>query len=237
MPTPHIEARKEDIAPLVLFFGDPKRSKNAAEKYLHDVKCINTVRGALGYTGYTDNNVRITIMTHGMGQPSVGIYAYELMKFYDCKVFVRAGTCGGYQPELQLSDLIIASEVITDSNWPRLHDLPDDAVLKAPNDMVEIAKKEADKLGVKHHEGKIITSDVFYDKNINAWQKYYKDGLLGVEMETFALYELAQEFSIKALSIVSVTDNYHNDEIMTHELRSHLTKMVEIGIRILEKYA
>lgn len=237
MATAHIESLKEDVAPVVLFFGDPKRSKNAADKYLHDVKQINTVRCAYGYTGYTANNKRITIMTHGMGQPSLGIYAYELIKFYDVKVIVRAGTCGAYQPELNLFDLVIASEVVTDSNWPKLHGLDNDVVLKADDDIVEIAKKEADKIGVIHHEGKIITSDVFYDQDPNAWKEYQKQGILSVEMETFALYQLAQEHGVKALSIVSVSDSFVHHQETTHEQRSQMTKMVQIGISILEKYA
>ena len=237
MATAHIQANKEDVAPVVLFFGDPIRARNAARKYLHDVKQINEVRCAFGYTGYTENNKRITIMTHGMGQPSLGIYAYELIKFYDVRVIVRAGTCGAYQPELQLADLIIASEAITDSNWPKLHGLPNDVVLKADKDLVENAKEAATIKGVVHSTGRIITSDVFYDQNPEEWKKYYKQGVLGVEMETFALYQLAQEFGIKALSIVSVSDSYHHHEEMPPNKRSQLTKMVQIGIAILEKYA
>ena len=237
MATAHIKANKEDIAPVVLFFGDPIRSRNAAMKYLHDYKIINNVRCAFGYTGYTKNNKRITIMTHGMGQPSLGIYAYELIKFYDVKVIVRAGTCGGYQPELNLLDLVIASEVITDSNWPKLHGLDNDTVLTADEDIIDIAKKAADEIGVIHHEGRIITSDVFYDQDPNEWKKYQKQGVLSVEMETFALYQLAREHGVKALSIVSVSDSFVHHQEMTHEQRSQLTKMVQIGIAILEKYA
>ena len=237
MATPHIQANRDDIAPVVLFFGDPKRSKNAAEKYLHDVREINSIRCAYGYTGYTKNNKRITIMTHGMGQPSLGIYAYELIKFYDVRVIVRAGTCGAYQPYLNLTDLIIAEEAITDSNWPKLHGLDNDIILKADEEMVEYAKNAANQLGVRHHEGRIITSDVFYDQNPDEWKKYSSQGILGVEMETFALYQIAQEHGIKALSIISVSDSYFQHEEMPPNLRSHLTKMVEVGIDILEKYA
>ena len=237
MATAHIQANKEDVAPVVLFFGDPIRARNAARKHLHDVKQINEVRCAFGYTGYTVNNKRITIMTHGMGQPSLGIYAYELIKFYDVRVIVRAGTCGAYQPELQLADLIIASEAITDSNWPKLHGLPNDIALKADKELVEKAKEAAMINGVVHYEGKILTSDVFYDKDPEEWKKYYKQGILGVEMETFALYELAQEFGIKALSIVSVSDSFHFHQEMPPKKRSQLSKMVQIAISILEKFA
>ena len=130
MATPHIEARKEDIAPVVLFLGDPIRAKNAAERFLHDVKQVNSVRCAYGYTGYTKNNKRITIFTHGMGIPSMAIYAHELINFYDVKVIVRAGTCGAWQPGINLLDLLIAEDAITNSNWPVLHGLPNDVIIK-----------------------------------------------------------------------------------------------------------
>ena len=237
MATPHIQANKEDIAPVVLFFGDPNRSRNAARKYLHDVKEINSIRCAYGYTGYTANNKRITIMTHGMGQPSLGIYAYELIKFFDVKVIVRAGTCGAYQPFLNLTDLIIASEATTDSNWPMLHGLPNDIVMSADPELIKYANEAAFELGVRHYEGKILTSDVFYDQDPNTWKKYSEKGVLGVEMETYALYQLAKEHGVKALSIVSVSDSYFHHEEMPPNVRSHLAKMVQIGIRILEKFA
>lgn len=237
MATAHIQANREDVAPVVLFFGDPIRARNAARKYLHDVKQINEVRCAFGYTGYTQNNKRITIMTHGMGQPSLGIYAYELIKFYNVRVIVRAGTCGAYQQFLGLTDLIIAKEATTDSNWPMLHGLDNNTVLSADPELVEYAKEAAFELGVRHYEGKILTSDVFYDQDPEGWKKFSEQGILGVEMETYALYQLAQEHGIKALSIISVSDSYFYHEEMPPSLRSHLTKMVEIGIEILEKFA
>ena len=237
MPTPHIQASKEDVAPYVLFFGDPLRSKNAAEKFLHDYKMINSIRGALGYTGYTSNNVRISIMTHGMGQPSLGIYAYELINYYDVKVIIRAGTCGAYQKDLNLGDIIFAKEVITDSNWPSLHNLDNSTVMKADNNLLSIGEKQVQKLNIPYQIGTILTSDVFYDNNKDAWKKYYQQGILGVEMETYALYQLASQFNIKALSIVSVSDSYHNHQEMTPEIRSKLHNMVTLAITILEEIA
>ena len=39
---------------------------------------------------------KFTVMAHGMGIPSIGIYAYELYKIYDVKNIIRIGSCGGY---------------------------------------------------------------------------------------------------------------------------------------------
>ena len=237
MATPHIEANKEDIAPVVLFLGDPIRAKNAAERFLHDYKQVNSVRCAYGYTGYTKNNKRITIFTHGMGIPSMAIYAHELINFYGVKVIVRAGTCGAWQPGIKLLDLLIAEDAITNSNWPTLHGLPNDIIIKGDPGMLEYAKEAADEIGVNHFEGRIYTSDVFYGQKSLGLEKYSKQGVLGVEMETFGLYQIAQEFGIKALSILTVSDSLVYKEELTSEQRSKMRRMIEIGISILEKYA
>ena len=51
MPTPHINAKTEDIAPLVLMPGDPLRAKYIAENFLEDAKLVNTTRNMFAYTG------------------------------------------------------------------------------------------------------------------------------------------------------------------------------------------
>ena len=80
MPTPHNEALKGDISKTVIMPGDPMRAKYIAENYLSDCKLVNKVRGMYAYTGYYKNK-RVTVMAHGMGNPSIGIYSYELYKF------------------------------------------------------------------------------------------------------------------------------------------------------------
>ena len=74
--TPHNEAKKGDVAKVVLMPGDPLRAKFIAETFLEDAVCFNTVRGMLGYTGLY-NGKRVSVMGSGMGMPSMGIYSYE----------------------------------------------------------------------------------------------------------------------------------------------------------------
>ncbi|MBO4286391.1 MAG: purine-nucleoside phosphorylase, partial [Bacilli bacterium] len=157
--------------------------------------------------------------------------------FYGVKVIVRAGTCGAWQPNIKLFDLLIAEDAITNSSWARLHGLDDEAALRGDPEMLEYAKQAADEIGVNHFEGRIYTSDVFYGQKSLGTEKYCKQGVLGVEMETFALYQLAHEHHIKALSILTVSDSLFYKEELTSDQRSKMRKMVEIGISILEKYA
>ena len=117
MATPHINAEKGDFAKVVLMPGDPIRAKWIAETYLHDYKEVTNVRGILGYTGLTKNNKRISVMASGMGMPSIGIYSTELYTGYDVEIIIRVGTCGTYQPNIELKDVLICSGACTDSNW------------------------------------------------------------------------------------------------------------------------
>ena len=81
IPTPHIAARKEDIAKTVLMPGDPLRAKFIAETFLENPVLVNNVRGVQGHTG-TWKGVPVTVMASGMGIPAIGIYSWELFNFY-----------------------------------------------------------------------------------------------------------------------------------------------------------
>ena len=117
MGTPHINAKRGDFANVVLMPGDPVRARLIAEKYLQDFVVVSDVRGIRGYTGYTKEGKRVSVMASGMGQPSIGIYSYELFKFYDVDIIIRVGSCGGYLQEVKVLDVIIASAASTNSNW------------------------------------------------------------------------------------------------------------------------
>ena len=112
--TPHNEAEIGDFAKTVIMPGDPLRAKYIAENFLEDAKLVNSVRNMLAYTGLYKGK-RISVMAHGMGMPSVGIYSYELYKFYDVENIIRIGSCGGYIKELDLFDVVLADDVCTDA--------------------------------------------------------------------------------------------------------------------------
>ena len=90
MSTPHNEAGKGQIAKCVLMPGDPLRAKYVAEHFLKDAELVNTVRNMYAYTG-TYKGKQVSVMASGMGMPSIGIYSYELYKFYDVDSIIRIG--------------------------------------------------------------------------------------------------------------------------------------------------
>ena len=159
MPTPHINAEAGDFANVVLMPGDPLRAKWMAETYLHDVKLVTNVRNVFGYTGFTKNGKKISIMASGMGQPSIGIYSYELYSHYGVEVIIRVGTCGSYQPDINLFDVLICLSASTDSNWNGQYNLNGHYSPSADLDLILAAKEEAEKANIPFKGGNILSAD------------------------------------------------------------------------------
>ncbi len=209
--TPHIKAKKDEIAKVVLMPGDPLRAKFIAENFLTDYKCVNDVRGMLAFTGFYKNK-KITVMGHGMGIPSIGIYSHELFKFYDVDTIIRIGSCGSYIKGMELGQIIIGNQAISNSTYAKsigVNTIED--TLSATKELVDLANSTAKELGIKTINGLILSSDVFYSENVeyNNWVNSLIDNknLLAAEMEAFGLYANAIKNNKKALTIVSVSDS------------------------------
>jgi len=238
MPTPHNNAKYGDFAKVVLMPGDPLRAKWMAETYLHDVKLVNTVRNAFAYTGLTKNGKRISIMCSGMGQPSIGIYSYELFTQYGVESIIRVGTCGGYQEKVNLYDIIIASVASTDSNWAHQYNISGTLSAGPDYDLLEAAVKAARKRNVNVHVGNVVSADIFYNADKDGWTKWADMGILAVEMEAYSLYCNAMKLGKKALCILTCSDSFVlKGEIPADERQSGLARMIEIGIETAEQFA
>lgn len=227
-PTPHNGAKYGDIAKTVFMSGDPLRAKMIAETYLENPVLYNEVRGMLGFTG-TRNGKTYSVQGHGMGIPSISIYAYELFHFYDVDVIVRLGTCGGLNPSVKVGSVIIAADAVTDSNYGYQYDLPEGYEAKASPDLVEAAVRSAEKLGIPCQVGTIASSDVFYNSS-KKQDEWAAAGVLAVEMEAYALYTDAFVAGKKALTILSVSDNVVTGEALSAEERQlNLRNMIEVA--------
>ena len=232
IPTPHIQAKAGDFAPTVLMPGDPLRAKFIAEHYLEEAVLVNSVRGMLGYTGYYQGK-RVSVMASGMGQPSIGIYSYELFNFYGVESIIRIGSCGSFHKDLHVKDLIIAQGACTNGNFAAQYNLPGTFAPIADFDLVRRAAALAEETGVKYMVGNILSSDVFYD-DAGSGMQWAKMGVLGVEMESAALYCNAARAGKKALCICTVSDSFvYPDEITTSEERQNsFTAMMEIALKL-----
>lgn len=232
IPTPHITAKEGDFARTVLMPGDPLRAKYIAENFLADAVLVNNVRGVNGYTGMY-NGKRVSVMASGMGMPSMGIYSYELFKFYDVDNIIRIGTAGSLQPDLKIRDLAIAMGACTDSNYAAQYELPGTFAPIASFDLLRKAVDQAEKMGnVGYKVGNVASSDVFYSERptMEAWQKM---GVLAVEMETAALYMNAARTGKNALTICTISDSLVTGEVTTSEERqTSFADMMKVALEI-----
>lgn len=238
MPTPHNNAQKGDYAKVVLMPGDPNRAQWIVDNFLHDVKLINNVRGILAFTGYTKNNKRISVMASGMGQPSIGIYSSELYSEYDVETIIRVGTCGSYQENINLKDVLVCAGSSTDSNWMSQFHLNGTYSALASYDVLEEAVNVLKNKNVPYHVGNIFSADIFYDYDKEIWKKWAALGIMGVEMESYALYVEAAYHHKKALTILTVTDNFVKEgKLSASERQNGLNTMIEVAIATAEKFA
>ena len=228
--TPHISAKKGDIAETVLLPGDPLRAKWAAETFLEDAICINQVRGMLGFTG-TWNGNRVTIHGSGMGMPSLSIYANELISTYGAKTLIRIGSCGAMQEAVKVRDVILAMTSTTLST-------PSRGIMKELNfapcadyDLLQAAYRAAQSKGSDIHVGGIYSSDVFYDERPDLNEQMERHGILAVEMEAAELYTLAARHGCRALAVLTVSDHLKTHEALPSEDREQsFGDMVEIAL-------
>ncbi len=232
IPTPHINAKYGEIAETVIMAGDPLRVKFMAEKYLEDIYQFNEVRGMLGYTG-TYKGKRVSMMGHGMGIPSIGIYTYELFNFYGVKTIIRVGSAGAYQKDLKLGDLILAMGACTDSNYGSQYELPGTFAPIADYELLSKAVKACEEFGYDYKVGNVMSTDIFY-RDIPQIEKWIKMGVLGVEMEASALYLNAARSGNRALVINTVSDHLITGEVTTSEQRrTTFTRMMDVALTLI----
>ena len=232
IPTPHITAKYGEIAKKVLMPGDPLRAKFIAEKYLQDIVCFNTVRNMFGYTG-TYKGEKVSIMGSGMGMPWIGIYSYELYKFYDVDSIIRIGSAGSLRDDVHVMDIVIGMGACTNSNYVSQYKLNGTfapiANYELLNKAVEVAKLQGKKTVV----GNILSSDTFYSNDTTANDSWKKMGVIAVEMEAAALYMNAALLNKKALCILTISDHIYLDENLSAEQRQlGFSNMIEIALDI-----
>lgn len=230
--TPHINPSGVDIAETILLPGDPLRAKFIAETYFDDARCFNQVRGMLGFTG-TYRGKPVSVMGTGMGIPSISLYSYELIHFFDVKNLIRVGTCGAMQPHMELYDVVIVQGASTDSSYLDQFGLPGQWAALSSYRLLEQAKRAADERGQRTHVGNVLSSDVFYSADADATGKWMKMGILAVEMEAAGLFANAAAAGVDALAILSVSDQIVTDAKTTPEERqTAFTAMIEIALEL-----
>lgn len=231
-PTPHIKATPADFAKTVLMPGDPLRAKFIAETFLSDARLVNNVRGIQGYTGKW-KGTPVSVMASGMGIPSIGIYSYELYHFFEVENIIRVGSAGGMSPDVAVRDLVLGACAATNSNFGAQFGLPNDFCQICDDKLLSVAREEAKKKAVRHHEGMLFSSDTFYSADKEESDRFAKRGAIAVEMEAAGLYMTAAYAGKRALAICTVSDHLLTFESLSAEARqTSFTDMIEIALNV-----
>ncbi len=234
--TPHNQAKKNEIAKIVLMPGDPLRAKYMAEKFLETPKLVNEVRGMYCYTG-TYQGKEISIMGHGMGIPSIGIYSYELYKFYDVELIMRVGSTGAYNDKISVGDVVVVDESYSESTFADMVGAKvKDHILKSTPEIVDLVLNTAKEIKIPVKKVRCHASDSFYGKyKLAETIKRTKSDC--VDMESFGLFANAQILNKKAITLLTCSDSLVTGESLSAEDRQKsFADMFKLALEAAIKY-
>ena len=232
MSTAHNNASEKDIAKTVLMPGDPLRAKHIAETYLENPVQFNTVRNMFGYTG-TYKGKRVSVMGSGMGMPSIGIYSYELFKFYGVENIIRIGSAGAYVGDLNMFDLVLADSAWSESTFPLAQAGVKSDVMEPSKELNERIIKAAKRLGKEVRLDRIHSSDIFYSEpGMPTYEDFYREhGCVCVEMESFALFHNAKVLGKNAACLLTISDSLVNDlHASAQDRQTSFANMMEVAL-------
>lgn len=234
----HIVTDKKNIAPLVLFPGDPLRAKYIAEKFLTNIKLVNKIRNMYAFTGYYKDKL-VTVVGSGMGCPSASLYAYELFTFYGVEKIIRIGSAGANKENIKLMDTVLSTGAYSESSIAYQWGGYTDKFIKSNNELNEIIKETAKEQNIDIHVGPTLTSDVFdvyasIDHVINTCP--IKDELLATEMEGFGIFHVARICKKQASMLITIVDSKFDTRIVSPEMReTHLDNMIVLALESIIK--
>ena len=234
----HIVTDKKNIAPLVLFPGDPLRAKYIAEKFLTNIKLVNKIRNMYAFTGYYKDKL-VTVVGSGMGCPSASLYAYELFTFYGVEKIIRIGSAGANKENIKLMDTVLSTGAYSESSIAYQWGGYTDKFIKSNNELNEIIKKTAKEQNIDIHVGPTLTSDVFdvyasIDYVINTCP--IKDELLATEMEGFGIFHVARICKKQASMLITIVDSKFDTRVVSPEMReTHLDNMIVLALESIIK--
>lgn len=234
MPTPHNEAKIEDIAKTVIMPGDPLRAKYVAENFMENVKLVNSVRGMYAYTG-TYKGKELTVMASGMGIPSMGIYSYELFHFYNVENIIRIGTCGAFTEDIDLLDILLIDKSYTESNYALSFDNVDVHLTESSSYLNSIIESTSNEIGIRCSKKTTLCNECFdpyipdFKKNLERVPSHIQ--IASSEMESFALFYNAKREHKNAACLLSVVDAITSKRSLSADERQNgLNAMIKLAL-------
>ena len=235
--TPHIEAKKEEIADFVLMPGDPLRAKYIADNFLEDVIQVNSIRNMIAFTG-SYKGKRITVFPSGMGIPSMGIYSYELFKFYDVQTILRLGSCGALTTDLDLLDTVLVESTFSESNYALSMCNVQEHVAQASVELNKKILETSNKIDIPVVLGNILTNEFFAEDIEEVKARCPQEmHIIASEMEAFALFYNAKYFNRNAGCMLTVVDSKKTSQSLSPDARqTSLNDMIRLALETSLKY-
>ena len=230
----HNEAKLGEIAKTVLMPGDPMRAKYIAETFLEDYKLVNNVRGMLAFTGKYKGK-EITVMASGMGMPSIGIYSYELYKFYGVENIIRIGSCGAHVDYLKLLDVVLVSGSYTEGNFAKNMTENECHFIEASEYLNEVIEKTAKEINQDYTKGNMACTECFdpyLDDPMSFTNRIPKEyNSMGSEMECFALFYTAKHLGKNAACLLTVSDSLcFKEELTSQQRQLSMNNMIKLAL-------
>ena len=229
----HINCAKESIANIVIMPGDPLRAKYIAENFLENYELVSDTRNMFAYTGYYKNK-RVTVMGSGMGMPSMSIYAFELFYFFEVEKIIRIGTCGALDENMNVGELILATKSYNEGSFAYSYNGKNIHLVNSTSTLNNKILKVANDKKLTIHEGTVITTEQFsfYSDTDHVLARVPENiNLIGEEMESFALFHIANSFEKQAACILTIVDNKYKKSFMSIEDReTSLNNMITLAL-------
>ncbi len=238
----HIGLKKGDIGKYVLLPGDPGRVKKIAN-YFDEAEEIAYNREFRTYRGTVDG-IKVSATSTGIGCPSTAICVEELAKV-GAEVFIRIGTAGSLQKEVDLGDVVISTGAIREEGTTRQY-VPLSFPAVANIEVTNALNKAADKLGITSHPGIVHCKDAFYTEGNNKlplakyndemWEAWYKSNVLATSMESSALFIISQIKKKRAGEILAIIGKTYEEKPIEKKVGvDEAIKAAIEAVKILDK--
>ncbi|GAB7093357.1 nucleoside phosphorylase [Halolamina litorea] len=239
----HVELEPGDVAESVLLPGNPERLDKITPHWddHEEVAYHREYRTATG----TYDGADISVTSTGIGSPSAAIAVEELARV-GADTFIRVGSCGAIQPEMDVGDLVITRGAVRQEGTSKEY-VREDYPAVADEEVVSALIAAAERLGHDYHVGLTMSADSFYAgqgrEGFGGFEAAGSETLvedlkeanvLNIEMETAAICTLANVYGLRAGAVCSVFANRTTGEFMT-EGESVAAETASLAVKLLAK--
>ena len=238
----HINCRPGDVGEYVILPGDPGRCEKIAQ-YFDDPQYFGMNREYCIWNGTLDRT-KVSVVSTGIGGPSSAI-AMEELAAIGAHTFIRVGTCGGIDLDVQSGDVVVATGAIRFE-----HTSMEYAPIEYPavsNLDIAIALRDASlAMGKRTHVGVVQCKDAFYGQHspakmpvsyelLQKWEAWKRLGVKASEMESAALFVVADALGCRCGSCFHVIWNQEREAAgLDQNMSENTSSAIRVGIEALK---